>query len=152
MIHQTKAMKERTIENHLRFYNTYQIGVKNCEQQLEYIMPSLVSRCGTDENGSFFFIVNDTEKVAVDRLEGKKALDLREEIEHYKIIISSIDNAFQDLGEQEQDFVKLRYFDRLPIQDVKIKLQYSEDRSVYRIRRHVLDQLIISLNNLLILK
>lgn len=152
MIHQTKAMKERTIENHLRFYNTYQIGVKNCEQQLEYIMPSLVSRCGTDENGSFFFIVNDTEKVAVDRLEGKKALDLREEIEHYKIIISSIDNAFQDLKEQEQDFVKLRYFDRLPIQDVKIKLQYSEDRSVYRIRRHVLDQLIISLNNLLILK
>lgn len=152
MINQTKAMKERCIENHLRFYYTYLTGIKNCEQQLDYIMPSLVSTCGTGENGSLFFIVNDTEKVAVDRIEGKRALDIREQIEHYKIIVSSIDNALENLKEQELDFVKFRYFERLPIQEVKIKLKYSEDKSVYRIRRLVLDQLIISLNNLLILK
>jgi DNA-directed RNA polymerase specialized sigma subunit len=152
MINQTKAMKERCIENHLRFYNTYLTGIKNCEQQLDYIMPSLVSACGTGENGSLFFIVNDTEKTAIDRIEGKRALDLREEIEHYKMIISSINNALEDLKEQELDFVKFRYFERLPIQEVKQKLKYSEDKSVYRVRRHVLDKLIISLNNLLILK
>jgi hypothetical protein len=152
MINQTKAMKERCIENHLRFYYTYLTGIKNCEQQLDYIMPSLVSTCGTGENGSLFFIVNDTEKVAVDRIEGKRALDIREQIEHYKIIVSSIDNALENLKEQELDFVKFRYFERLPIQEVKLKLKYSEDKSVYRVRRHVLDKLIISLNNLLILK
>jgi hypothetical protein len=152
MLHQTKAMKERTIENHLRFYQTYQVGIKNCEQQLEYIMPSLVTKYGVDDHGAFFFIVNDTAKVAIDRIEGKRALDLREEIERYKVITSSIENALEDLKKQEQDFVKYRYFDCLPISEVKIKLGYSEDKSVYRVRRHVLDKLLISLNNLLSFK
>jgi hypothetical protein len=31
-------------------------------------------------------------------------------------------------------------------------LGYAEEKSVYRIRRHVLDKLLISLNNLLTLK
>lgn len=145
-------MKERSIENHLRFYNTYLTGIKNCEQQLEYIMPSLVINHGTDGNGAFFFIVNDTEKVAVDRVEGKKAIDLREEIERYKIITSSIANSINDLKPNEQEFIKWRYFECLPIQDVKTKMGYSEEKSVYRIRRHVLDKLMISLNNLLTFK
>jgi DNA-directed RNA polymerase specialized sigma subunit len=152
MLHQTKAMKERTIENHLRFYKTYQVGIKNCEQQLEYIMPSLVSRYGVDDNGTFFFIVNDTAKVAMDRIEGKRALDLKEEIERHKIITTSIENALYDLKIQEQDFVNWRYFECLTIHEVKIKLGYSEEKSVYRVRRHVLDKLMISLNNLLTFK
>lgn len=152
MIHLTKAMKERCLENHLRFYNTYLTGIKNCEQQLEYIMPTLVTTHGMNENGSFFFIVNDTEKVAVDRLESKKAIDLREEIERYKIITSSITNSINDLKPNEREFIKWRYFECLPIQDVKTKMGYSEEKSVYRIRRHVLDKLMISLNNLLSFK
>lgn len=152
MLHQTKAMKERSIENHLRFYNTYQVGIKNCEQQLEYIMPSLVTRYGADTNGSFFFITNDTEKTAIDRIEGKRALDLREEIERFNLITSSIENALSDLKEQEKNFVQWRYFECLPIHKVKEKLGYSDDKSIYRIRRHVLDKLMISLNNLLSFK
>lgn len=152
MLHQTKAMKERAIENYLRFYKNYLCAIKNCEQQLEYIMPSLVSTYGMNENGAFFFIVNDSEKVAIDRIEGKRALDLREEIERFKIITSSIENALDHLKQQEQDFITYRYFDCLPISEVKTKLGYSEEKSVYRIRRHVLDKLLISLNNLLSLK
>lgn len=152
LFNQTKTMKERSIENYLRFYKTYQIGIKNCEQQLEYIMPSLVTRYGADQVGSFFYIVNDTEKVALDRIESKRALNLHEEIEWYKLIITSIENALEDLKQQEKDFVQLRYFDCLPIQEVKMKLGYSEEKSVYRIRRHVLDKLMISLKNLLSLK
>jgi DNA-directed RNA polymerase specialized sigma subunit len=147
-----KKDRIHVIENHLRFYKTYQVGIKNCEQQLEYIMPSLVTNYGMDGNGSFFFIVNDTEKVAVDRIEGKRALDLKEEIERFKIITSSIENAFKDLTEKEQTFVKWRYFECLPIREVKSKLGYSEEKSVYKIRRHVLDKLIISLNNLFTFK
>jgi len=142
-------MKERTIENHLRYYKTYQVGMKNCETQLNYIMPSLVTKYGVDHNGAFFFIVNDTAKVAVDRIEGKRALDLKEEIERFKIITASIENAVAELQPIEGNFVQHRYFECLPIHEVKVKLGYSEEKSVYRIRRHVLDKLLISLNNLL---
>jgi hypothetical protein len=147
-----KAHKERTIESHLRHYNTYRVGITNCQKQLGYIMPSLVSGYRNEGNQSIFFVANDTEKVALDRIESKRALDLKEEIEQYKIIVDTIDNAFAELKPQEQDFVRLRYFECLPIFDVKTQMGYSEEKSVYRIRRHVLDKLLISLNNLLCLK
>lgn len=144
-----KSMKERQIENHLRFYKTYLVGIRNCEQQLEYIMPNITTKYGADNHGSFFYVVADsTCNVALDRIEGKRALDLREEISKYKIITKSIDQAIAELKPQEQDFVKYRYFDCLPMHDVKQKLGYSEEKSVYRLRKHVLDKLMISLHNL----
>lgn len=149
----TKAAKERTIENHLRFYKSYQIGIKNCEKQLDYIMPTLVSRYEvSSDTGESFWIVNNTEKVALDRIESKRALDLREEIEQFKLITESIEAALEDLKPEEMNFVQHRYFSGLPIQEVKIKMGYSEEKSVYRIRRKVLDKLLISLHNLLTFK
>lgn len=149
----SKDIKERVIENHLRFYKTYLIGIKNCEHQLEYILPNITTKFGADNHGAFFYVVTDnTANIAIDRIEGKRALDLKEEIEKYKIITASIDNALQELRSPEMDFVKYRYFECLPIQEVKTKLGFSEERSVFRIRRHVLDKLLISLNNLLAFK
>ena len=143
-------MNERIIENHLRFYKTYLVGIKNCEEQLEYIQPSITTKYGADNHGSFFYVVADTTcNVAIDRIEGKRALDLREEIERYKIITRSIDKAIEELKPRELNFVNLRYFDCLPIEEVKAKLGYSEEKSVYRLRRHILDKLMISLRNLL---
>jgi hypothetical protein len=148
-----KAAKDRIIETHLRFFKTYQVGIKNCEKQLEYIMPSLVARYEVHtDSGESHFIVNNTEKVALDRIESFRALELREEIERYKIITSSIEAALEELKPEELDFVTFRYFDCLPIHIVKAKLGYSEDKTVYRIRRRVLDQLQISLHNLLTFK
>jgi DNA-directed RNA polymerase specialized sigma subunit len=141
---------ERYLENHLRLYNTYLVGIKNCEKQLNYIMPSLVSKWAYDEGtGAMFYIVNDTEKVAIDRIEGKRAIDLKEEIERYKLITESIDNALEDLTEIEKRFVLLRYYECRTIAAVTSALGYAEDKSVYKIRRHVLDKLLISLHNLL---
>jgi DNA-directed RNA polymerase specialized sigma subunit len=149
----SKSMNERTIENHLRYYKTYLVGIKNCEQQLEYIYPNITTKFGADNHGSFFYVVSDnTCNFALDRIEGKRALDLKEEINKYKIITSSIEKAVEQLQPQEKDFVMHRYFDCLPIHDVKTKLGYSEEKSVYRIRRHVLDKLLISLHNLLTFK
>jgi DNA-directed RNA polymerase specialized sigma subunit len=115
-------------------------------------MPSLVANYGITENGSFWFIPNNTENVALDRIESKKALDLREEIERFKIIISSIENAIEQLNMQERAFVHLRYFECKAMSVVTDALGYAEQKSVYRIRRHVLDKLLISLNNLLTFK
>jgi hypothetical protein len=152
MISHSKANNERNIENHLRYFETYKTGIKNCEQQLEYIMPSLVSRYGALDTGESFFIVNNTAKVALDRIESKRALDLKEEIERFKLITSSIENALENLTETERRFVQLRYFECKPIAVVSSALGYAEEKSVYKVRRHVLDKLMISLKNLLSLK
>lgn len=150
MQHSTKIMKERNIENHLRFYKTYLVGIKNCEQQLEFILPNITTKYGADNHGAFFYVVSDsTANIALDRIEGKRAIDLREEIEQYKLITASIDNALEELTKQERDFVRHRYFECLPMQEVKMKLGFQEEKSAYRIRRHALDKLLISLNNLL---
>jgi len=115
-------------------------------------MPTLVSKIGSENGGSYFYIPNNTQNCALDRIESKRALDLREEIERSKLIVNSIENAMADLKEQEQQFVQYRYFDCLDMTEVKNKLGYSEEKSVYRIRRHVLDRMLISLHNLLTLK
>ena len=119
---------------------------------LDYIMPSLVTTYGIDRDGTTFFILNDTEKVAIDRIEGKRALDLKEEIERLKIITLSIENAIEELKPIEKDFVQYRYFECLPMHEIKIKLGYSDEKSVYSIRRNLLDKMLISLNNLLSFK
>ena len=143
-----KQTKERIIESHLRHYRTYKIGIVNCQKQLDYIMPNITARYDYIQ-GSTFYIGNNTERVAIDRVESKRALDLNEEIEKFKLITETIDNAFKELLPQEKDFVEWRYFSCLPIYEVKQLLGYSEDKSVFRIRRHVLDKFFISLNNLL---
>lgn len=148
----TKAMKERAIETHLRHYRTYLVGIKNCQRQLDYISPSLVTRYDSNQAGSSFYISNNTERVALDRIESKRAIDLNEEIEQYKIITTNIWSAFEELKPQEKDFVEFRYFQCMTMKEVKHMLGYSEEKSVYRIRRHVLDKLLISLNNLFSLK
>jgi DNA-directed RNA polymerase specialized sigma subunit len=152
MNHTPKSLKERTLENHLRFYKTYLVGIRNCEQQLNYIMPNIVTKYSTDQSSGSYFVIDSTANFALDRIEGKRALDLKEEIEKYKLIVSSIENALEELKNHEADFVKWRYFECLPIQEVKQLMGYSEEKSVYRIRRHVLDKLLISLNNLLSFK
>jgi hypothetical protein len=153
MNHEAKMQHERFLENHMRLYKTYLVGIRNCEEQLEYIMPNITTKFGADNHGAFFYVVSDsTANIALDRIEGKRALDLREEIERYKIITTSIERALKELKQQELDFVQYRYFECLPIHDVKIRLGYSEDKSIYRIRRHVLDKLLISLKNLLSFK
>lgn len=147
-----KSFKERGIENYLRLYNTYLVGIKNCKKQLDYIMPSLVTKWAYDDNGGgLFYIVNDTEKVALDRIEGKRALDLKEEIERYTLITEAIDSALADLTEIERRFVILRYFESKTIIEVKDALGYAEENTIFKIRRHVLDKLLISLHNLLTL-
>jgi DNA-directed RNA polymerase specialized sigma subunit len=147
-----RQAKERIIENYLTKYNTYKVGMKNCQKQLDYMMPSLTARYESDGCSATFFIANDTEKVALDRITSKRALDLIEEIEYCKLIIESIDNAFAELDEKEKQFVELRYFKGLKVFELKPLMHLSEEKTFYRIRRQLLDKLLISLNNLICLK
>ena len=143
-----RNIRERTIENFLNKYNTYKIGIKNCQQQLDYMsVPYGPLRFGWQS--SSYYITNNTERVALDRMTSKKALDLLEEIEQYKLIISSIDNALTELDEKQKNFVRYRYFDNLKMYEVKAKMNVSEEKALYRIRRQVLDKFFISLVSLM---
>ena len=147
-----KALKERLIESHLRYFETYKIAIINLKKQLEYILPTLTTRYDFDFDGNHTFTVNDTEKVAIDRIESKRALDLHEEIKQYQIIVESIENAFQQLKPIEQQFVKERYFECLSMEEVTKLLGYAQAKSAYQIKKRVLDKLQISLSNLLVMK
>ena len=143
--------KERTIENFLNKYNTYKIGIKNCQQQLDYMLPSLTTRYESDGMTASYYIANNTERVALDRITSKKALDLLEEIEQYKLIIALIDNALSELDEKQKAFVHHRYFSGLKMYEVKAKMNVSEEKTLYRIRRQVLNKFEISLSSLITL-
>jgi DNA-directed RNA polymerase specialized sigma subunit len=99
-----------------------------------------------------YYIANNTERVALDRITSKKALDLLEEIERYKLIIALIDNAIDELDEKQKAFVQHRYFSGLKMYEVKAKMNVSEEKTLYRIRRQVLDKFEISLSSLINLK
>jgi DNA-directed RNA polymerase specialized sigma subunit len=144
--------RERIIENFLNKYNTYKVGIKNCQKQLDYMLPSLTTRYESDGMTASYFISNNTEQVALDRITSKKALDLLEEMEQYKLIITLIDNAIDELDEKQKIFVQLRYFAGLKMYEVKAKMNVSEEKTLYRIRRLVLDKFQISLSGLMTLK
>ena len=143
----SKHTKEKKIESHLRHYGTYKVGITNCEKQLEYIMPNITTTYDFKGNGSF--IANSTAQIALDRIESLRALELHETIKRYSHIVESIDRAIGELTQQETDFVNLRYFNLMQMEEVTTALGYAEEKSAYRIRRHVLDKLLISLKNLL---
>jgi DNA-directed RNA polymerase specialized sigma subunit len=152
MKNNNQNIKERTIENFLNKYGTYKVGIRNCQKQLDYMLPSLTARYDSDGMSASYYISNDTEKVALDRITSKKALDLLEEIERYKLIITLIDNALAELSEREREFVRNRYFLNLKMYEVKAKMNVSEEKTLYRIRRQVLDKFEISLSSLANLK
>ena len=147
-----RETKERTIENYLSKYNTYLIGIRNCQKQLDYIMPSLTARYETNGERATFYIANDTERVAIDRITSKQALDLFEEIEQYRLIVTSINEALCDLDEEQLEFVKHRYFQGKKMYQIKEVMGYAQEKALYRIRSQILDKFSISLKNLISLK
>jgi DNA-directed RNA polymerase specialized sigma subunit len=147
-----RNQKERTIENFLNKYGTYKVGIRNCQQQLDYMLPSLTCRYDSDGMSASYYISNNTERVALDRITSKKALDILEEMEQFRLIVACIDNAMAELPEKEREFVRNRYFLGLKMYEVKAKMNVSEEKTLYRIRRVILDKFMISLKNLVNLK
>lgn len=143
-----KQQEQRQLENFLRHYKTYQIGIRNCQKQLDYLLPNVTASYSVDGGAHVFKIHSKTEMSAIDRIESKQALDLHEMVSQYEIIVQSIENAVSTLEDTEQKFVKLRYFENKSIEAVRDQLQYSE-KNIFKIRQKTLDKLLISLKNLL---
>jgi DNA-directed RNA polymerase specialized sigma subunit len=116
------------------------------------MLPSLTARYDSDGMSASYYIANNTERVALDRITSKRALDLLEQMEQYRLVIALIDNALNELDEKQKAFVQHRYFSNLKMYEVKAKMNVSEEKTLYRIRRQVLDKFEISLSSLANLK
>lgn len=144
-----REIQIKKIESYLRAYETYKLGIINLQKQLDYIMPNVTASYELREGSTGTFnIKSDTEKYAIDRIESKKALIIHEDIERYKIIINSIDEAMKGLNDIERDFIKYRYFKRQQINQIMDTLGYSE-KYIFTIRNHIMNKLLISLKGLL---
>ena len=139
----------KVIEGYLRNYKNFKAGLSTMREQLEFIMPDITASYEVQEGTTGTFnIKSDTEKYAIDRIESKRALVLHEDIARYELIINSIKEATESLDDLEQEYVKLRYFERFTMQQVSIELGYSEKR-IFNLRNEVMDKLLISLKGLL---
>lgn len=151
MILLNKAARKRKIkriEEHLRNYNSYKVGIKNLKLQLDYIMPSMTASYDlVGGSNSVFNIKSDTENYAIDRIESRRALELHEDIQRYEVIINAINESLKGLDELERDFIQCRYIEGMTITKTAMELGYSEQHT-FTIRNKTLNKLLISLKGI----
>lgn len=137
------------IEHHLRSYKTYKIGIKNLQKSLDGILPAITTNYTLREgtNGSFD-ITSKVEMAVLDRLEGSKAIYLKEQIRELQTVVDSIDEALEALGEYDQKFIQLRYIDGHSPNHVAEQINTGED-NIFKIRHRIMDNLLISLRNII---
>lgn len=137
--------KVKRIEYHLKNYNQYRIAIKTLEKQLDYMLPACVASFNESEGGGTQFTISSTtENAALDRMESRRALEIKDDIERYKIIRENIDIAYKELNHLEQKYVQNRYILDQSVQETADKLGYSVE-GVYKLRNKTMDQLLIML-------
>ncbi|MCY8902946.1 sigma-70 family RNA polymerase sigma factor [Bacillus spizizenii] len=143
-----KKDRKRQIESYLRNYKSYKAGIKNLQQQLDWILPGMTATYSAEEGSSGTFnITSKVENAALDRIESKQALDIKETMTMYQLIVDSIDRALEQLEENERTFVEERYFKLKSIEQVAEVMGYHE-KTIQRIRNSVMDKLVIGLCNI----
>lgn len=142
-----KKKSIKIIETHLRNYRSYKVAIRNLQNQLDLIMPNVTTSYELKEGSTGVFkIWSTTEQVVLDRLESARALQINEQMRNYQIIIDSIEEALNALGEQERLYVELRYFEGLNTERIAERMNCSIP-NLFRLRKRVLDRLLISLSN-----
>lgn len=138
----TKSNKasHKKIEQHLKNYHQYKIGIKNIQLQLDNIMPNITVNYELREGSVGTFVINSsTEKCAIDRIESKRAIDLNEQIEKYNLIINCIDAAIDSLLEDEKQFVEYKYFFNYSSGKLAMTMGYGES-TIFVIRNRILEK------------
>lgn len=145
----SKNKQVKKLEKYLRNYKAYKVGLLSLQKQLDYIMPNVTATYELMEGSSGTFrIASTTENYAIDRIESKKALILHEDINHYTMILDTIDEALNELEEIERKFIHIRYIQRKTVTQTALDLGYSE-KYIFNLRNQVFDKLLISMRVLL---
>lgn len=141
-------VKQCTIEDHLRNYQAYKTGILNLKKKLDYLhLPYITSTCGKEVSKGTFTPYSTTENAVLDRIESPEAQKINETIKLYEMFVDSIDHALSEVSSDEQQFIKMRYFQKFTIMRISIEIGYSV-RQIHRIRHKVLERLSISLGHL----
>lgn len=143
----TRKNQVRTLEGHLKNYKVYKAATKNLKESLDEILPNITTNYTWREGYSGIFKISSTENAVLDRITGSRAVYLREQLNLYKNIINSIDEAINILPDEEQKFVKCRYFEGWTVEKTAQYLGYSA-QNCFKIRNQLIDKLLISLRNL----
>lgn len=137
------------IEKHLKNYKKYKISIQNMKRQLDHMFPKITTAFDNKEGttGTFTF-KSDTEDYAIKRAEKKAETEWL--INHYTIIIESIDSAMKQLDPIEKEFVEMKYFNDVHMKKIAYTLKTSY-RTIYDIKSKVKKEFIITLKNLTML-
>lgn len=141
----TKMKNIKIIESHLRNRTAYETAIRNLEKQLDYIMPKMTASYEAREGSVGFTLRSSTEDIALDRIEGRRALAIREEITMNQFILEAIAEALADLDQAGRDFIRYRYDEGLTFAQVAQAMGYSSETSVFTIRNRVFNRLLITL-------
>ncbi|MBM7853987.1 DNA-directed RNA polymerase specialized sigma24 family protein [Desulfohalotomaculum tongense] len=145
----TRKQQIEKIKKHLKNYKVYKVGMKNIQQSLDEILPNITTDYSWKENSKESLNNNSsTENTAIYRLEGEKVAYLQQQLAIYKTIINSIDEAVKALTEDEEKFIKYRYFEGWSIEKTALELGYSV-QNCFKIRTQAMNKLLISLRNLI---
>jgi RinA family phage transcriptional activator len=139
----------RKIEEHLKNYQQYKIGIRNLNLQLDNILPSItVSYEGKEGAVGTFVIHSPTEKCAIDRIESQRAIEIKRKIMNYQTLVDCIDAALEGLDKQEKDYVEYRYMFRYSISKIALTIGASES-TIYNYRSKILEKLEVSLTGII---
>jgi phosphomannomutase len=95
-----KKQAIRNIENHLRNYRDYRVGISNLKRKLDMILPNITTDYEIREGSSGVFMVRSTvEDVVICRLESVEAIKTNQIIQQYEMFVETIDKAVGQLDE-----------------------------------------------------
>lgn len=140
--------KEKIIESYLKNLSCYYASLSNLQRELDLlqdISPTTTSY-RLKEHAFTSTISRPTETTALKRIDIEESI--QKEIKRLTHLVTSIEKALEQFNAQELEFIRLRYFERLDTYNVTMELGFSEPKSMFRIRRHVLDRLLICLCHL----
>ena len=146
--HMTKAIIHKKIESKLRNLPSYKVGLHNLKTELDSIMPNCVASYSASGGSMQFNLSSSTESYALDRIESTRAILLTGQIDQYTREIEALERGIQGLDDVQREYVERRYFQKKKFAEAARLMSVSE-RTLSNIRKNALEELSISLLNLL---
>lgn len=121
----------KAIENHLKNYKHYSVGIINMERKIKY-------HNSLSKNNEYTHVIEENESDS-----------LHSRLTEYQLLVETIDCALEELNEMERSFIEYRYFDRWSMEKCAQHLQYS-NQSLFVLRNKIMEKLIISLDSIIV--
>ncbi len=123
------------IEKYLKEYNEYKTKIKLLEIEIDDSI-SLGSKSDDPLPGR----ASARSNVSVVERQAKHITDLQSEVRQLKKLVSKIDEVVNTLNKDEQEFIRLRYFEDVPMYNLSLKYHTHLD-TMYKRKDVILTKL-----------